>query len=113
MSASNHPALPISLLGWKTMPRNSLRGFAKVRLGKSLIINDVTVHCSHGRRWATLPSKPLVLSNGEVKKEASGKITYVPLLEWTDRESADRFSEAVIAAVEREHPGETEGSFGQ
>lgn len=103
----------VSLLSWKSMPRNSLRGFAKIRLGKTLIMNDVAVHCSHGKRWAQLPSKPLLDREGNPKREASGKLTYVPILEWTDREASDRFSEAVIAAVEREHPGQTEGEYGQ
>ena len=30
---------------------------------------------------------------------------------WTDKEAAHRFSEAVIAAVERENPGQTSGDF--
>lgn len=111
MSASIHPSLPVSLLAWKPLPRNSLRGFAKVRLGKSMIINDVAVHCSHGRRWAQLPAKPLVLSDGQVKRDQNGKMTYVPLVEWTDREASDRFSEAVISAVEREHPGATASEY--
>ena len=111
MSASAHPSFPISLLGWKPMARNSLRGFAKIRLGKSLIINDVAVHCSHGKRWAALPSKPLVTQDGAVKKDQNGKMTYVPLMEWTDRDASDRFSEGVIAAVERENPGATESDY--
>ncbi len=105
------PPRPLALLEWKSMPRNSLRGFASVRLGASLIIKDVTVHASHGKRWAGLPGKPLIDAEGKAKRGQNGKPTYVPVMEWASKDAADRFSEAVIAAVEREHPGETESDY--
>lgn len=104
---SDSKAMPISLLGWKAMQKNSLRGFASVRVGKSLVIEDCPVHCSNGKRWAALPSKPLIDKDGLAQRDPAGKIKYVPLIKWTDRDASDRFSEGVIAAVEREHPGAT------
>jgi len=96
----------LSLLEWKPLARNSLRGFATVRLGKALKIADISVHCANGKRWASLPSKPQI--NGEtVQKDDRGKIKYIPIVQWLDRESADRFSNAVIEAVEAQHPGDT------
>ena len=92
--------MPVVLLEWKPIVRNSLRGFATVRLGRSLSINDVAVHSSNGKRWASLPSKPIVDRDGMVKKNEAGKTQYAPLLAWLDRQSADKFSEGVIAAVE-------------
>lgn len=103
--------MPVALLDWKEMKRNSLRGFATIRLGKSLKISDVTIHCSHGKRWASLPSKPQVGSDGMVLKDQNGKIKYVPVISWTDKESADRFSEALIAVIEAQYPGATEGDY--
>jgi hypothetical protein len=96
----------LSLLEWKPMPRNSLRGFATVRYG-SLKIRDVTVHNNGTRRWANMPSKPMVGSDGMALKDDSGKIKYVPILEWANKDAADKFSEEVLAAVEREHAGAT------
>lgn len=101
-------AMPVALLDWKPMKRNSLRGFATVRIGKALKVSDVAVHAASGRRWAQMPSKPQMDKNGTALREDSGKIKYVPMVQWTDRESADRFSEAVVAAVEAKHPGDTE-----
>ena len=111
MSQLQAPALPVSLLAWKPMDRNSLRGFARIRLGKSMIISDVAVHCSHGRRWAQPPAKAQLDKDGIAKRDEKGKVAYVPVIEWTDRDASDRFSEAVIAAVEREHPGATESAY--
>lgn len=99
---------PVSLISWKPFAKNSLRGFATVRLGKSLKIADCGVHSSHGRRWVGMPSKPMIDRDGAVVRDDRGKVKYVPLVEWTNKESADMFSEAVIEAVEREHPGATE-----
>lgn len=99
--------MPVSLLGWKSMKRNSLRGFAKVRVGKALVLHDVTVHASGERRWATPSSKPQIDKDGAVLRDDKGKIKYAPVVEWGDRETADSFSEGVIEAIEREHPGDT------
>ena len=106
-SGANGP-MPVSLIAWKAVVRNTLRGFAAVRLGSALSIKDVAVHCSHGKRWAQLPSKPMLNADGSVMRNEAGKIRYVPLLEWLDKGAADRFSEGVIHAVEREYPGATD-----
>lgn len=100
------PSMPTALLSWKSVPRNTLRGFADVRIGKSLIIRDVSVHTANGARWASAPSKP-VIQDGRVVVDDRGKPKYVPIVEWADKESREAFSEGVLAAVEREHPGAT------
>jgi hypothetical protein len=99
--------IPLVLLSWKPLVRNSLRGFAKVRIGRAMIVHDVAVHNSGGRRWAQLPAKPQVDASGVAKRDDRGKILYTPLVEWADRETADRFSESVISAVEELNPGAT------
>lgn len=98
--------MSISLLDWKPMNRNSLRGFASVRYG-SLKISDVTVHNANGRKWANLPSKPHVKDGVQVTG-ADGKARWTPILEWTSKDAADKFSEAVIGAIEIDNPGATE-----
>jgi hypothetical protein len=100
--------MPIALLEWRSVKKNSLRGFAKIRIGKAMVVTDVTVNVSHGRRWASFPAKPIILADGTAKRDDKGKIVYIPLISWTDKETADKFSESVIQAVEREHPGATE-----
>jgi hypothetical protein len=112
MSHVQSKPYPVALLGWKSLQRNSLRGFARIRLGTSMIISDVAVHCAHGRRWAQAPAKPQLDKDGNAKRDDKGKVAYVPIIEWADREASDKFSEAVIAAVEREHPGATESTYG-
>lgn len=100
--------MPVSLIEWKPVIRNSLRGFAKVRIGKAMIMHEVALHCSHERRWASPPSKPQLDSDGNVRRDDRGKIKYSPVIEWASREMADAFSNGVIDAVEREYPGATQ-----
>ena len=103
--------MQVALLEWKSIPKNSLRGFATIRLGKSMKIKDVSVHCSHGKRWASMPSKPMMNSEGVAQRDDRSRIKYVPLIEWLDRTVADDFSESVVAAVEAQYPGQTASDY--
>jgi hypothetical protein len=94
-------------LDWRPLVKNSLRGFATVRLGKSLKIVDIAVHCANGKRWAQMPGKPQLDKEGVARKNGDGKVQYSPVVAWLDRDTADRFSEGVVAAVEGAHPGAT------
>jgi hypothetical protein len=93
----------MKLIEWRPMPRNSLRGFATVELPCGLTIADLSVHVSHGKAWASLPAKPQINSDGTARRGNDGKIVYSPILKWRDRDLADRFSVAVVQAVEAEH----------
>jgi hypothetical protein len=94
----------IAVVAWKPLLKNTLRGFATIKLRNGLTIYDVAVHTSHGKAWASLPSKPILGADGQAQRDReSGKVRYVPMLEWPDRATADRFSAAVITAVEAAH----------
>jgi hypothetical protein len=104
MSTVAPAPLPVVLLEWKPVVKNSLRGFATVRLGKSLQISECIVLASNGRLWVNLPGKPQYDRDGHpVLDPKSGKQKYSALLQWSDKAAADRFSEAVIAAIRAEH----------
>jgi len=100
---SGTEAMPVALLDWRLMAKGSLRGFAKLRLGKSLVISDVVVLVGANGPWASLPSKPMVGRDGMALRDANGKQKYAPILEWADRDASARFSDAVIAAVRAAH----------
>jgi hypothetical protein len=95
----------MGLVEWRPMRRNSLRGFAAVELPSGLTIIDVSVHVTAGRAWAGLPSRPMLGSDGAALRDEKGKIRYLPLLRWRDRDLGDRFSAAVVGLVRTEHPG--------
>lgn len=98
--------MPVTVLDWRALRRNSLLGFVKIQLG-TMEISDVSVNTSHGRVWAGLPSKPMIDRDGNAMRGDDGKIRYVPLMKWTSKESGDRFSESVTAALEEKFPGST------
>src|ERR1051326_2552865 len=94
----------LRLVEWKPLRKNSLRGFATIELPIGLIISDVPVLVgSNGRPWASLPSKPQLTSDGVARRGEDGRIQYSPILKWRDRSLSERFSDAVVAAVEAEH----------
>jgi hypothetical protein len=100
-------SMPVTILQWRRLEKNNLMGFAKIQIG-ALIISDVTVMASNGRKWAGLPSKPMINRDGQVMQDDRGKTRYSPILEWASKETADRFSKAVISAIEAEHPADTD-----
>jgi hypothetical protein len=99
------PARPgLQLLGFKSVRKNTLRGFAEVRLPNQLIISDILVGEANGRQWALLPSKPMVDRDGNLLREASGKIRYAQVVEWASPALRDEFSKRVVALVQAAHP---------
>jgi hypothetical protein len=109
MSQTNsQPVMPVTLLSWRQVKKNTLRGFAEVRVGKSLKVSDVAVHAGNGKRWASLPSRPQLDANGVAMRDDQHKIKYAPVVQWLSRESSEAFSESVIAAIEAAHPGDTQ-----
>ena len=57
---AGEPGMPIVLLDWRPLRprRNTLCGYAKILLGRALTIDDILVHVSHGRAWATYLRNP-------------------------------------------------------
>jgi hypothetical protein len=94
----------LRLLEFRAVRRNSLRGFAEVKLPSGLIINDIVIGEANGRQWALLPSKPMVDRDGNLLREPSGKIRYSPVVEWGSAALRDEFSRRVVALVCAQYP---------
>jgi len=91
----------IEILDWRELKRNSLLGFAKIRVPEwHMVISDVGIYEKDGRRWASLPSKQLLDGSGQALRDDNGKAKYMRLVYFEDRAVADRFSDAVVRAVE-------------
>jgi hypothetical protein len=84
--------------------KNTLRGFAKVRLASGMILIDVSIHVSNGKAWAALPAKPMLDKEGRALRDPEGKIRYAPVVAFATREHRDRFSVLVVEAVRDTHP---------
>ena len=93
------------LLSFRAVIKNSLRDFATVALPNGLIINDVSLLVSHGKAWASLPSKPLVERDGQPKLDPRGKPSYAPIVVWADDQLRKRLSDALVTLVRTAHRG--------
>jgi hypothetical protein len=89
---------------WKPMHRNTLLGFARVRMQSGTIFHDVSVHCSNGQYWASPASKPQIDRTGMHMRGINGKPLYVPVVSFASKETRDRFSAGVVAALRASNP---------
>lgn len=104
-AASGRDARPrLTLRKWRAFQKNTLRGFAEVRLPNGLVVRDVAVHLKDGKAWASMPAKP-ILEDGRHKLGEDGKYAYALLLEWETRELSEGFSRAVVAALDANEAG--------
>ena len=105
------PRPGLQLLDWKPLSnrKGALVGIASIKLPNGLAIHKVMLFAQGERRWASLPAEPMIGRDGVAMTDAAGKRRYVSLLSWPDKAVADRFSAAVIAAIEAAHPGATSG----
>jgi DNA-binding cell septation regulator SpoVG len=93
-----------TILDWRPMRRNSLLGFVKVQLPSGLIVCDVTILRGPNGLWAAPPSKPLINRDGIALKDAAGKIRYASVISFVSKETKDRWSAAVLAALQSAFP---------
>jgi hypothetical protein len=100
----------MKLVGWKSIRKGNLVGFATVVLPVGLKLVDCPVFVGPSGPWAALPSKPLLDKDGRPRSDANGKRAFVQLLEWRDRGLSDRFSAALVELLRRERPGVFEGA---
>jgi hypothetical protein len=103
----HHPITEgITILDWRPVERNTLRGFCTVCIEAwHRVIADVAVHeHESGRRWAQLPAKPQITSDRQPVIR-DGKLAYTKVVWFADKAVADRFSDAVIEALDHAQPG--------
>jgi hypothetical protein len=106
------------LRSWKRVgkPGSALIGVARIALpykGDWLEIDDLPVLMTSGKAWAAWPGKPLLTKEGAVARiPGTGKVHYIAILRWGKRETAARFSQAVVDLVRQRDPGAFERDRG-
>lgn len=96
----------LRLIRWTPIVKGALRGFATVELPIGLRVIDIPILVGTNGPWAALPAKPELDRDSRRKLDINGKPTWSPVLEWRTRELANKFSDAVVAAVRQAHPGD-------
>jgi hypothetical protein len=87
-----------------SMAKNSLLGFATVRMPSGLVLHDVAIHRQNGSAWASPASKPMISHNGFVMKDGEGRVRYTPVVSFSDKTVRTRWSNAVVAALKGQRP---------
>jgi hypothetical protein len=93
MTSTTSKPHSITILSWRACARNTLLGFADVRLSSGIVIRGLTVHQKGERRWIGLPARPY--------ETDSGSTSWAPVVEIPDRETRERFEELVLAALDQ------------
>jgi DNA-binding cell septation regulator SpoVG len=76
---------------WRAYQKNTLQGFFSVTLPSGLVIRDLTLHTKGDSRWVGMPAKAY-------KKD--GVESWVPVIEFVDRQTANDFRDAVLEALD-------------
>jgi hypothetical protein len=91
--------LTVRCLAWRPLCRNTLRGFATVKIEElRLAFHEVAIHQKNDRAWAQLPSQPWI-KDGTLVRGDDGKVRYQPLHEFDNAAIRNAFSDAVVRAV--------------
>ena len=97
--------LTVQVESFKPKRSHSLYGFVDLVIPEMrLRVREATVHQVNGRRWIGLPAKPQIDHEGRVRHDERGKIAYASILQFTDRDTGDAFSERVVAALLESFP---------
>jgi hypothetical protein len=97
------PRTPARLLDWRPLIKHTLLGFAKVQFSSGLIINDIAIHRTGNRVWASPPARPWI-ENDALKRDERNKIKYQTLISFANHGVQASWSRQVLRALRKEHP---------
>lgn len=91
--------MTITCVNFKPLRRGSLLGFADLELSSGLVILECSFHEANGRRWVNPPGRPMLDADKRpIVKD--GKLQYAPVIEFRDKPTRYRWSDAAVAAIE-------------
>ena len=92
--------LTLNCRAWMPIGKNSLIGKCDLHIAElRLTVRGVLILESHGQRWASLPSVPMLDKAGVALRGDDGRIKYSNVFTFDSKEIRDAFSRAAIEAV--------------
>lgn len=91
------------LVSFRAVGKGAVIGFATIELPIGLKISDCLVLTKDGKTWASFPSKAQIGADGK-QVEVNGKKQYNNILQWSDKDTAYRWSDKVVELVRAAHP---------
>ena len=97
----------VPCINFQPFESGTLRGFGDFHIvGWHFRVFGCSCHVQNDRRWVGLPGKPLLDRAGQVQRdEDTGKIRYVPVIGFDDKDLLHRFNDAAVAALDAYQPG--------
>lgn len=89
MNSTTHE---IKITNYREFKKNTLEAFFDAELPSGLVFRGLMLHAKNDSRWVSLPSR-------EYLKD--GQKQFAKFIEFRDRETADRFRDEVIAALDQ------------
>ena len=93
MNSDTKTQSEMTATNWKPFVKNSLRGYFSLRLVSGMIIHGCSLFEKNDARWIALPSKRYPKKDGSEGFEL--------LIEFSDREKANRFRDMALDALDR------------
>jgi hypothetical protein len=91
---------------WRARNRNTLKGFLTLTLPSGLALRECSYHEQGTKRWVGLPGRPQLDPDGRHRIDpATGKKSYVAIVEVVGKEARERFQKAAVAAIDRLRAG--------
>src|SRR5690242_1133015 len=89
---------------FKAISAGAMRGCCDVQHASGMVLHRCTVYAKDGKAWAPPPPKQVIGRDGTVQKTTEGKVRYEPTVSFVDRQTQERWSNAVIAALRIANP---------
>ena len=89
---------------FRALTKNTLRGFARVRLPSGMNLHDVAIHLRDDKSWVSPAGRPAIGRDGTQMRGADNKPLYNQCVSFADKATADKFSAVVVAALRVSHP---------
>jgi hypothetical protein len=93
-----------TIVEWVTSRSGTLRGFVTVKSG--MIFHNCAVHYKHGAFWVAPGRAAMIDRAGVQQRDAAGKGLWRPVISFATRELRDKFSAAVVEALQEQRPGD-------
>jgi hypothetical protein len=86
---------------WRAREQNTLLGHFDLLEPSGQKLHDCALHQKGASRWISLPSRPVLESDGKVRMGADGKRVYVPSVSIPDAARREAFQAQALAAIDR------------
>jgi hypothetical protein len=96
--------MPVIVTEFKPINAGAMRGFVDVHLPSGMILHRCSVFAKGDKVWAAPPSKQMIGRDGTVQRTADGKTRYEPTVSFADRATQEKWSAAVIEALNLAYP---------